>query len=59
MTTKVISKPSVAIVIETHFEIDTTTIKVDNRMIVIQVKVGKNILEDVLLDGEASVNIIT
>ncbi len=54
-----ISKPSVAIVIETHFKIDTTIIEVDNQMIVIQVKVGKNIVEDVLLDGGARVNIIT
>jgi hypothetical protein len=28
-------------------------------MVVIQVQVGKNIVEDVLLDGRASVNIIT
>jgi hypothetical protein len=28
-------------------------------MAVIQVQVGKNIIEDVLLDGRASVNIIT
>jgi hypothetical protein len=28
-------------------------------MVVIQVQVGKNIVEDVLLDGDASVNIIT
>jgi hypothetical protein len=27
-------------------------------MVVIQVQVGKNIVEDVLLDGRASVNII-
>jgi hypothetical protein len=31
---------------------------VDNKMVVIQVQVGKNIIEDVLLDGGASVNII-
>jgi hypothetical protein len=28
-------------------------------MVIIQVQVGKNIVEDVLLDGGASVNIIT
>jgi hypothetical protein len=28
-------------------------------MVVIQVQVGKNTIEDVLLDGRASVNIIT
>ncbi len=56
---KQISKPNVAIVVETHSELDTTTIEVDNQMAVIQVQVGKNIVEDVLIDGSASVNIIT
>jgi hypothetical protein len=45
-------------VIETHPEIDTTTIEVDNQMVVIQVWVGKNIIEDVILNGGTSVNII-
>ncbi len=45
--------------VETHFELDTTTIEVDNRMTIIQVQVRKNIVEDVLIDGGASVNIIT
>ncbi len=53
-----IFEPSVAIVVETHSELDTTTIKVDNQMVVIKVRVGKNIVEDVLIDGGASVNII-
>ncbi len=53
-----ISKPSVATVIETHFEVDTTIIEVDNQMAIIQIQVGRNIVEDVLLDGGASVNII-
>ncbi len=43
--------------IETHSKVDTTTIKVDNQMAIIQVQVGKNIVEDVLLDGGASANI--
>jgi len=30
--------------IETHFEIDITIIKVDNQMEIIQVQVGKNIM---------------
>jgi hypothetical protein len=30
ITTKMISKPSVATVIDTHYEVDTTTIEVDN-----------------------------
>ncbi len=34
---KVILKPSVAIVVETQFEIDTTTLEVDNHMAIIQV----------------------
>ncbi len=45
--------------LETHVELDTTTIEVDNHMAVIQVQVGKNIIEDVLIDGGTSVNIIT
>ncbi len=58
ITTKQISELSVAIVVETHFELDITTIEVDNQMVVIQVQVGKNIVEDVLIDGGTSVNII-
>jgi len=45
--------------VETHFELYTTTIKVDNEMAIIRVQVGKNIVEDVLIDGKASVNIKT
>jgi hypothetical protein len=59
ITTKQISKPNVAIVVETHSELDIATIKVDNQMAIIQVQIGKNIVEDVLIDGGASVNIIT
>jgi hypothetical protein len=57
--TKQILKPSVAIVVETHFELNIIAIKVNNQMVVIQVQMGKNIVEDVLIDGGASVNIIT
>jgi hypothetical protein len=46
-------------VIESHFEINTITIKVNNQMAIIQLQVGKNTIEDVLLDGGTSVNIIT
>jgi hypothetical protein len=46
-------------VVETHFKLNTAIIKVDNQMIVIQVQVGKSIVEVVLLDGGANVNIIT
>jgi hypothetical protein len=59
ITTKVISEPNVATVVETNFKLDTTTIEVDNQMAIIQVQVGKNIVEDVLLNGRASVNIVT
>jgi hypothetical protein len=54
----VILEPNVATIIETHFEINITAIKVDNHMAVIQIQIGKNIVEDVLLNGGASVNII-
>jgi hypothetical protein len=54
-----ILEPSVATRTETHFEIDIIIIEVGNRMAVIQVEVGKNTIKDVLLDGKASVNIIT
>ncbi len=57
--TKMISEPNVATMIETHFKVDTTSIEIDNQMIVVQAHVGKNIVEDVLLDGRVSVNIIT
>ncbi len=51
-----ISKPSVATMVETHSKIDIATIEV---FMIIQIQVGKNIVEDVLIDGRASVNIIT
>jgi hypothetical protein len=53
-----ILEPSVATMIETHFEVHITTIKADYQIVVIQVQVGKNIVEDFLLDGGANVNII-
>ncbi len=52
-----ILEPSVATM--THSKIDTVAIEVDNQMAVIQIQVGRNIVEDVLLDGGASVNNIT
>jgi hypothetical protein len=54
-----IPEPNVAKMIETHSKVDIVTIKVDNQVAIIQVEIGKNIIEDVLLDGKASVNIIT
>jgi hypothetical protein len=56
---KVISKPSVATMIETHSKVDIVNIEVNNQMAVIQIQVGKNIIEDVLLYGGTNVNIIT
>ncbi len=44
--------------VETHSEIDIATIEVDNQMVIIQIQVGKNIVDNVLLDGRTSVNII-
>jgi hypothetical protein len=50
---------NVAIVVKTHSKINTTSIEVDNQMVVIQIQVGRNIVENVLLDGGPSINIIT
>jgi hypothetical protein len=46
-------------VVETHFEVNTKVIEIDNQMAFIQIQVGKYNVEDVLLDGGTSVNIIT
>jgi len=54
----VILEPNVATVVETHSKLNTTTIEVNNHMTIIQVQVRKNIVEDVLIDDRASVNII-
>jgi hypothetical protein len=54
----VISKFNVATMIETHSKVIITFIEMDKQMAIIQIQVGKNIVEDVLLDGRASVNII-
>jgi hypothetical protein len=59
ITTKHISKPNIAIMVETHAKLNTSTIEVNNQMAIIQIQVRKNIVEDVLRDGGASVNIIT
>lgn len=40
-------------------KITTTTIVIDNHMVVIQLHIGKTIVKDVLLDGGSKVNIIT
>jgi len=54
--TKVILKRSVATVVDTHSKVDTIATKVDDQMAIIQIQVAKNIVEDVLIDGGASVN---
>jgi hypothetical protein len=56
ITIKAISNFNVATMIETHSKVNTTTIEVDNQMVVIQV--GKKTIEDVMLDGGTNVNII-
>ncbi len=43
--------------VETRSKVGITTIKVNNQMANIQVQVGKKIVEDVLIDGGANVNI--
>jgi hypothetical protein len=40
-------------------KVGTTTVAIDNHMVVIQVQIGKNTIEDVLLGGGFGVNIIT
>jgi hypothetical protein len=59
IATKQISESNVTIVVETHLELDTIVMKVDNQMVIIQVQVGKNIVDDVWINGGANVNIIT
>ncbi len=51
-------EPSVATMVETYSKLDTMAIEIDNQMVVIQVQVGKNIVEDILIDGGANANII-
>ncbi len=45
IATKQISKPSVATMVETHFELNIVAIKVNNQMVIIQVQVGNNNVE--------------
>jgi DNA-binding protein YbaB len=56
--TKVISKPNLTTMIETHSKDDIVAIEVNNQMAIIQIQVGKNIVENVLLYGGANFNII-
>jgi hypothetical protein len=58
ITIKVRLEPNVAAMIKSHFEVNTIIIKVNNHMAIIQVQVGKNTIEDVLLNRRTSVNII-
>jgi hypothetical protein len=48
ITTKQILEPNVVIMVETHAKLDITIIKIDNQMAVIQIQVGKNIVNFVL-----------
>jgi hypothetical protein len=40
-------------------EVGIATLAINNHMAIIQVQIGKNIIEDVLLDGGFGINIIT
>jgi hypothetical protein len=40
-------------------EVRKIAIAIDNHMVVIQIQIGKNTIEDVLLDGGPGDNIIT
>jgi hypothetical protein len=40
-------------------EVGTTVITIDNHMTIIQIQIGMNTIEDVLLDGGFGVNIMT
>jgi hypothetical protein len=44
IATKQMSKPNVTTMVETHYELDTIVIEVDNQMAIIQVQVGNNII---------------
>ncbi len=59
MTIKQMSKLSITTMVEIRYELDIIVLEVNNQMAIIQVQVGKNIVEDVLIDGGASVKIIT
>jgi hypothetical protein len=41
------------------FDINTTTIIMNNHMVIIQIHIGRNIILDLLLDGGSWVNIFT
>jgi hypothetical protein len=38
-------------------KVGTSTIAIDNHMVIIQVQIGKNTIEDVLLGGGSGINI--
>jgi len=40
-------------------KVGTTNVVINNHMAIIKVQIGKNIIEDVLLDGGSEINIIT
>jgi hypothetical protein len=42
----------------TILDISTTTIAINNHMVFIQIQMGKNMIDDVVLDGGHGVNII-
>jgi hypothetical protein len=40
-------------------EVGTAIVAIDNHMAIIQIQIGNNTIEDVLLDGGSSINFIT
>jgi hypothetical protein len=56
MNTKAVNEKITTSVIP---DITTTTMAIDNHMAIIQVLIGRNAIDDVLLDGISRVNIIT
>ncbi len=54
--TKIITQKIIPFVVP---KVATTTITIDNHMVVIQIQIEKNIVKDVLLNGGSRINIIT
>ncbi len=48
INTKPVNEKTTTFVI---FDINTTTMVIDNHMVVIQVQIGRNTIDDVILDG--------
>ncbi len=55
MNTKVINEKTTTFVV---LDINTTLVAIDDYMAKIQIQIGRNTIDDVLLDGGSKVNII-